>query len=341
MERKLASVKKIDSIENIHYADNIEIAHIGGWQSVIKKNEYRAGDTVIFIEIDSILPLTPWSEFLRNTKDPDKPIRLKTCKLRGVISQGLVIPLDTVGSEYRKIGTDVTDILGIVKYEPPITTSTSGKPKGNFPIHIFPKTDSERIQNLWGGEFLDEINDTRFIATYKMDGTSLSMYYFEGDMGICSRNILLDSEDDNLYTSMFKKYNIEDIFKRHGKDIAIQAEIIGPGIQKNTASIPDKEIMIFDIYDISRRRYFDYEDLKHFCEEYSLPMVKVHTDNFIFNKNIHTFEYITEMTNLKYDLSRRPIEGLIFTGYKETYSPSLQGRLRFKMINPGYLLKNE
>lgn len=102
MERKLASIQVIGDIQPIEGADRIEVATVNAWKTVVKKGDFKVGDTVIFCEVDSILPFTPWSEFLRNKDKPDKPIRLKTCKLRKTVSQGVVFPL-TILSMYGEL----------------------------------------------------------------------------------------------------------------------------------------------------------------------------------------------------------------------------------------------
>lgn len=110
-KRALAYIVKIDNISSIEGADNIELAHIGGWNVIVHKQEYQPGDLSIFCEIDSKLPETEWSEFLR-----PKHFKVKTYKLGkfGVISQGLLLPMSILPNGASiEVSTDVTDILGI------------------------------------------------------------------------------------------------------------------------------------------------------------------------------------------------------------------------------------
>lgn len=113
-ERALAYTVIIDSITPIEGADNIELAHVGGWNVIIRKTEYKPGDMAIFCEIDSLLPEKEWSEFLR-----PKKFKVKTYKLGkfNVVSQGLLLPMDILpdNKEY-KIHEDVTKLLGITYY---------------------------------------------------------------------------------------------------------------------------------------------------------------------------------------------------------------------------------
>ena len=160
MERKLAHVEKIIDIQLIPNADAIEVASILGWKVVIRKNEFKIGDLCVFCEVDSILPSAPWSEFLRDKKNPDKQIRLKTVRLRKQLSQGICFPLSilnnwNINDTDLQEGTDVTESLGVVKYEPYIPAQLAGKVKGNFPTHLCHKTDQIRIQSE--PKLIDEI----------------------------------------------------------------------------------------------------------------------------------------------------------------------------------------
>lgn len=345
-ERKLATIRRIVAIEPIVGADRIVLAIVDGWQSVVKKDEFKVGDLVVFAEIDSVLPFKPWSEFLRDKRSPDKVIRLKTCKLKGTLSQGVIFPLDIIDLETFPLiveeGLDVTEHLGIEKYNPQIPAHLAGKVKGNFPTHIFPKTDSERLQNLWHDKFKDEIQGVRFVSRVKADGTSFSTFIHNGEVGVCSRNLMLDLTDEgNVYVEMFKKYNLEEMFKSLNRNLVIQAEVIGPGIQKNRLNVSEKQIQVFDIFDIDTHRYFDYHDLMLFCDCHKLPEVTTASDDFIFDKEKHDLDFFIKMTERQYNGTKQQIEGLVFTPFNERYSPSLRSRLRFKVINPNYLLENE
>ena len=119
MERKLAHIEIIESLTSIQGADKIEVAQVLGWQCVVKKDEFKVGEKIIYIEVDSIVPEKPEFEFLR-----DRKFRIKTIKLKGQVSQGLVLPLKFLNGGYvdhrsYSIGEDVTQRLGIVKYLSP------------------------------------------------------------------------------------------------------------------------------------------------------------------------------------------------------------------------------
>ena len=179
--RKLASIQKIQSLSPIPDADKIELAQVLGWKVVVKKGEFQVGDLVVYCEIDSLLPKKPEFEFLK-----DSNYRIRTRKMRGVISQGICFPLDVLPIETKwhieemekarianihgadgAIGMDVTKELGIEKYEPPIPAELAGEAKGALPSFLI-KTDEDRIQIL--PEILIKYGGLQFIATEKIDG---------------------------------------------------------------------------------------------------------------------------------------------------------------------------
>lgn len=112
-KRVLAHIEEIVDIKPIVGADHIEVAQVLGWKVIIKKDEFKVGDKVVYIEIDSRVPSdNKYFAFLA-----DRKYKVKTIKLRGQISQGLIVPLDVLPRAKYEIGTDVTDILGIKKIE--------------------------------------------------------------------------------------------------------------------------------------------------------------------------------------------------------------------------------
>ncbi len=185
MERKLATVVKIADLQPISGADAIEVASVKGWKVVVKKGEYKVGDSAIYYEIDSFLPVRPEFEFLRKSSFKkmldQEGFRLKTIRLRGQISQGLLTPVPANIS--ANVGDDLTESLGIVKYEAPIPAQLSGKVKGNFPSFI-PKTEEIRIQNFQADMNFSPAGERVYI-TEKLDGTSFTCYYNNGEFGVC------------------------------------------------------------------------------------------------------------------------------------------------------------
>ena len=244
--RKMASIQVIRAVTPIEGADAIELSHVNGWSAVTKKGEYSVGQKVIFCEIDSWIPheLAP---FLSKGKEPREYLgikgeRLRTVKLRGQLSQGLILPLNLIEKELSFLydeGEDMSETLGIVKYEPPIPAQLSGLVKGNFPS-LVTKTDEERVQNIHGiKNYLNEM----FVETEKLHGTSVSFVLNESnELEVCSRNLSLKEDENNLYWKLAKVNNALDMLntvKSHYEakgavvvTVAIQGEGVGQGVQK-------------------------------------------------------------------------------------------------------------
>ena len=215
MERKLASIQVISDIRPIEGADAIEVARINNWDVVVAKNVgHKVGDHVVYCEIDSFLPIREEFEFLRKSSfkrmGDQEGFRLKTIRLRGQVSQGLILPMSVFGdfgwTAYE--GLDVTERLAIVKYEPPIPAELAGKVRGNFPGFLH-KTDEERVQNLtkdyakWVEEGLD------FYVTEKLDGSSATFYLRDDLFGVCSRNLDLEETEGNTFWKVARELNLE------------------------------------------------------------------------------------------------------------------------------------
>jgi RNA ligase (TIGR02306 family) len=267
--RKLASIKPITFIKPIEGADAIECAIVdGGWPVVVKKGEFQVGDVAIYLEIDSWVPheLAP---FLSKGQEPReyngvKGERLRTVKLRGQVSQGLLLPLNTPFNNGQRLciiglecGTDITKMLGVQKWEPHIPAQLQGIMKGNFP-HFIPKTDQERCQNL-RKDIFETHKDETYEVTVKLDGSSTTIYVKDGEVGVCSRNIDLKESEGNSFWKAAREQKIVDALRQYCEEsnveIAIQGELIGEGIQGNPEKIQGQRFYLFDVYNISEGRY--------------------------------------------------------------------------------------
>ncbi|HEX8615392.1 MAG TPA: RNA ligase (ATP) [Telluria sp.] len=252
--RKLATVRKVIDIKPIAGADAIECVTVDGWKVVSKKGEYTIGGNALYLEVDSWVPeaLAP---FLCKDKREFNGVpgaRLRTVKLRGQISQGLLLPVPDGAGE----GDDLTEMLGIQKYEPPIPADLQGIVKGPFPSFVR-KTNQERIQNLvaeleaWADAGLE------WEVTEKLDGSSLTAYLFQGEFGVCSRNLDLLETEGNSYWKLARDNKLEALLRATGRNLAVQGELIGPGVQGNPYGVGAPQLQVFDIYDIDNGRYLN------------------------------------------------------------------------------------
>jgi RNA ligase (TIGR02306 family) len=250
--RKLATIRRIGEIYPIEGADAIECAQVDGWKVVVKKGEFQVGQLATYLEVDSWVPEQIAPFLCRDDKEYNgvRGARLRTIKLRGQVSQGLLLPAANDAEE----GADVTEVLGIQKYEPPVPAQLTGQVRGNFPSFI-PKTDQERIQNL--GKELAEWSqqDWAWEVTEKLDGSSMTAYLYQGEFGVCSRNLDLKEDENNSFWKAARANGMEQRLRALGRNLALQGELIGEGIQKNRYAIKGQQFYLFDIYDIDAGRY--------------------------------------------------------------------------------------
>lgn len=348
MSRQLATIRRIATLTPIEGADRIELATMENlsWQAVVRKGEFTVGQTIIYVECDSILPFAPWSEFLRSKDNPDKVIRIRTVKLKKQISQGVIFPLSILPTDHPigiEEGSDMTEILNISKYEVQIPACLSGTVRGNYPQFLI-KSDENRLQSLRSSIY-DEFHGKECYVTLKMDGTSSGYYKNGEDVGVCSRNMLLkepeaDCETLPIYWKMERKYDILNKLKNLPQNIQLVGESVGPSIQGNRLGLKDHDLAIFTGFDIDKQEYLGFRQLQKVCEELAIPMVPV-LDVFVFDKNIHTLAYWLEYAKGKYEGTQHDREGIVIRPTGEMYSETLHGRLSVKVINNDFLLKEE
>jgi RNA ligase (TIGR02306 family) len=338
--RKLASTQMIIDIQPIPDADAIEVATVNSWKVVVKKGEFIVGDMVIYCEVDSWIPhsLAP---FLSKGEPKEyngvKGERLRTVRLRGQISQGLIIHLGTVDihwkNEMKIEGYDLTEILGIQKYEPPIPACLSGVVKGPWPSAI-PKTDEERIQNLTN-EYR-ELRTFVYEMTEKLEGSSCTMGLINDEFIVCSRNLNLTETEGNTFWKMARKYDVEARMRTLNlNNVVIQGECIGEGIQGNHYCIKGQEFYVFNVYSITDGQYASPTHRMNIVDNLGLHHVPV-----LCHAPLDALECLGENnieSVLKYADGKSSInsqkmrEGVVFK--------QLNGQKHFKAVSNAYLLK--
>lgn len=347
MTRKMASIQVIEEVKAIPNADNIEAYRVNGWWVVDHKGKHKVGDLVVYIEIDSWVPDT-LAPFLSKGKTPRvyKGIageKLRTIKLRGQLSQGLLIKPDAASDTEAVIrgysddfgwgvsqvflkGEDVSEFLKISKWEPALEFMPADT-KGLFPSFI-PKTDQERIQNCYK-DVADILATETFIVEEKIEGQSSTIYFRDGEFGVCSRNLEL-KESDNTFWNTARKYNLENKLRKLGKNIAIQAEQVGPGISGNIYEFTEYFLFVFDVFDIDKQEYYTREEVEKLCLDLDLTPVPV----LFRNSSGLTLQQILDLS-----------DGKSVIGFTDTLREGLvwrkQGapRLTFKSISNQYLCK--
>ena len=348
MERKLATIRKIEKVIKHPNADSLDLLIIDGWQVVSRLGEFNKGDFCIYCEIDSIMPQKPEFEFLR-----PRNFRIKTTKLRGEISQGIAFPMsilppsimlgtDDLGMSFidcsnitelgdiRTItsGTDVTDILEVIKYEAPIPACLSGIMKGDFPSFI-QRTDEERIQNLTE-KYKDFVGKHVYISE-KMDGSSSTFYIKDGQFGVCSRNLELIESEINTFWSFARKNELKSKMIKLNRNIALQGEILGPGIQKNKYNLSVHDIYFFTGFDIDSYKRLSFNELRSVLIEIDLNIVPIIEEDFILPKNHNVIINFADGKSILNNKINR--EGIVIRGINDNFS--------FKVISNIFLLKNK
>jgi RNA ligase (TIGR02306 family) len=328
MNRKLASIQIIEKLEPIAGADFIEKATILGWSTVVKKGEFEEGNLCVFFEIDSVLPSdAEWAQFMEHGG-----FRVRTKKLRGVLSQGLALPITAFpGYEDQAIfgnlmeGDDVTEQLGVLKYEPPRNENADDFLP--FPAGI-PKTDEIRVQSAPG--VIDELSGLPVYVAVKLDGTSATFANIEGEFIACSRNNRL--KNLGFYGAAAERYNLKELIP---DGYAIQGEICGPKIQKNRLGLTALDFFVFNVFDIKQGRYLNYDEFIGFCDERGFKAVPIESVE-IFRMDM---EELLARADGYYVGTKNRREGLVIRPLEESVSSVLGGRLSIKAISNKFLLK--
>jgi RNA ligase (TIGR02306 family) len=343
--RKLASIQTVNAAEPIPNADAIERIRVLGWWVVVKKGEFQPGDKLVYCEIDSLLPERPEFEFLRTSSfkpardDTPAGFRIKTVKLRGQVSQGICFPLSILppGAPTEE-GADVTEALGIRKWEPPLPVGMGGKVKGGFPGFLS-KTDETRVQVLEA--VIERHRGKVFYVTEKLDGTSFTAFLKDGEFGICSRNLWMDETDEtNVLSRTARRQKLEEglrsVQAKYGFQPAIQAEVIGPGIQGNKYGLKEVSLRVFNVFDIGAYRLVDHARMLDIVAEMGLEAVP-QLGTVVLNHTVDELVAMSEGTSTLNPKAQR--EGIVLRPLVEEHDADLGGRLSFKAINPKFLLK--
>lgn len=342
MERVLATTRVIDQIDPIPGANAIDVATVGGWKVVVKKNQFNVGDLVVYLEIDSWVPKEVAPFLFKGRKFNDiEGERLRTVKLRGQVSQGLILPLNVLPANYFtdddvEVNADVTDILGITKYEKALSANLAGVARGNFPSFIR-KTDQERIQNLKRdlSRWLDPSLDRRYVweVTEKLDGCSMTVYWDEGQFGVCSRNLDLVETEGNAFWQTANSLDLRTKLNQYRRDIAIQGELVGPGIQGNKYKLNELTFFVFDMWDIREQQYLSATQREPLVTLFGLKHVPVLSNGFTIEPSCTIDALITLADGDSVLTKGVRREGLVFKSITSDDS--------FKVISNAWLLKNE
>jgi RNA ligase (TIGR02306 family) len=331
--RKLATIRCIAEIRAIPDADAIECAVVDGWTVVVKKGEFKVGDPVIYCEVDSWIPhaLAP---FLSKGREPSEfegisGERLRTVRLRKQLSQGLILPLSVAGLMEYFVGMDVSERLGIIKYEPPVPAQLAGVVKGAWPSAV-PKTDEERIQNLVGE--WPELSQLTYEVTEKLEGSSMTVAMIDGEFLVCSRNLNLKETEGNTLWAVARRYDMERRMRDLNLDnVAIQGELLGEGVQGNHYGIKGQDFFVYSIYDVKEGEYLSPLARPLLTQHLGLRHVPVITaDAKIQDLSVQQILSMADGASVLNPTKLR--EGLVFK--------ALDSQAHWKAVSNQYLLKH-
>jgi tRNA-binding EMAP/Myf-like protein len=343
---KLAVIAKVLELAPIEGADRIERATVLGWHVVVKKGLHKVGDLVVMVFPDSYAP----KRYVDETYVGDEKVRIKTVKMRGQYSAGLVLPLYELTQaaiisgyppEDWQEGMEVSVPLGIEKWVAPASASTDGETLADFPTRYISKTDELNFRSepeaLLEARTDPRFKNVEFVATLKCDGTSATYIQSDGMFHVCGRNREFKDTPGNVYWEIAKKYKLEGNLP---DGYAIQGEICGPGIQKNPLKTDRRELFVFGVKNIRTHEWLGWDALLVFCAQLFVPTVREIT-RFVFTMNTPSLEDLQELANdTKYDNGRSNAEGVVIKPAVPISSKVLQKSYwSLKVMNQPYDMK--
>jgi len=315
----LVYIGKVMQIQPIPNADKIELLTVvcgrgGKWSGCAQVGQFQEGSACQVYLQDSLLPQTDEFAFMERHK-----YRVRMVRLRGVPSECLIMPQALPGD----VGTDVTDLAGVEKYEKPLPLSVGGDIVGHFPAFI-PKTDEPNFQAV--PELVNALRGLPWYATVKCDGTSATAYWNEGHLGVCSRNYELKGAPNNALWKIAGQYRLDEQLPLLG-NVAVQWEAVGPGIQGNPMSLKQIEPRAFNLWFIDEGRYAGYAEFCAACDRIGMPVVPWTNAGPAFSRNDEDLRRMAEGLYV----NGRQREGIVIRPQEEH---TVNGeRLSFKVLN--------
>ena len=262
---KVAVIGKIIELSDVDNSDFLQSAVVvcgssGKWRGVVnKKSNFSVGDLAEVYLPDALLPEVERFEFMRARKH-----KVTIARFRGQLSQVLIMPRES-DAVFMEIGDSIQELYGVQKYEKPI--SGGSQQCGVFPSLYVPKTDELHFQMINQGEIPD-----KWVATLKMDGASMTVLYVrdEDDPWICSRNYRVRG---NPYEAAASKIDLARLAKEY-RNIALQCEVVGPGVQGNPSGAKVIAPYLFYAFDTERQLYLSRLETVRIADRLGIEAVK-------------------------------------------------------------------
>lgn len=347
MPRKLASVQIVKDVLPIEGADRIELVLVLGWQCVAKKGEFNKGDKCVYFEIDSFLPIRPEFEFLRSSSYKKNDIvgegfKLKTQKFRGQVSQGMCLPMSILeGAQYGlEVGEDVSEILGVKKWEVEERATTGGTVVGTLPRDI-PHTDETRVQAM--PELIQAFAGIEYYISTKMDGSSHSIGIDENGFHVTGHNYEYKNDGSSAFYNLVNDRGYEskltEFMKNEGlNSITVQGEFCAPGIQQNRLRLKKPEWYVFTIMENGER--VGLMRMISICKELGFNTVPIEeVDNDLPSK-YPDVDALLARADGEYPNGGKK-EGIVIRPIEPVYCDLIGTDLSMKVVSNKYLLKND
>lgn len=334
----LSKIETIDDIKIIEGSEKLELAKIGVYNVAVYKNKHRVGEEVVFIRIDTLVDKTkPYFNFMKDN-------RVKTMKIAGIFSQGIILSLNEVMSNENMTQEELielsnndklSELLGVTKYHKINEfKQTNVNETVGFPVHIAKKTDEVEK------DLTSFMMGMQFYYSLKMDGSSMTLIWKDRCFYACSRNLcfykkyldceLPEVESDCTMLQYIKRNGIhlKELYNHY-----IQGEFCGPKIGGNRIGLPDYRFYVFNSRDLDNNKYHSLEEMTDFCQRNGFETVPIlHIDMMTED---WTFDRLREIANnVKY--GERHGEGIVIRTCNPVFHPRLKKPASFKIINQRY-----
>ena len=332
-DKNLATIVRVSELTPIEGADRIVLAKMDGnsWQCVTQKDNFVVGDLAVYFVIDSIVDTNnPVLDFMKARGGVVWP-----CKFKKKLSQGLLMPLDTLNYWDFDFdvaeGDDVSELTCTTKKIRTEDMPNNPEAEGRFPSNIISATD-ELNGHSQHKAFWAELQGIKVDITLKMDGSSGTFLMKDlENFRACSRKQMLRPEANNPWNRMATEYDLESVCKRN--NVVIQGEVCGPKLNGNKMGFSKEMLFVFDVMR-DDRTYMNARELGDFCRDNGLKPVPLIDCNRDFA--YESWDDLIGVASLMKNGNGKPAEGIVIRATDGRWSTELDKRLSFKIINPNY-----
>jgi len=333
-------VVKIPGFGQHPNADKLSITQVEGCPVIFQTEEFRGLNKAVYIPIDAMVPLDMQAfAFLRNDKyKPGKKHRMKAKKLRGIFSMGMLVPISALEKEIQghidwEPGTDISQHLGITKYEEPLDPVSFGKSQQESDPGVIPHYDMESYR-----KYKHVLADSEeIVVTEKLHGCN-SRYFWHVKDGAeprfyaGSHGQFKKFHETNLWWKTAIQYDLENKLKPF-PNLALYGEVVGTQDLRYGAKQGETFFAAFDLYNIEKGKFEDYENFLEFCKKIDVPVVPV------IYRGPHLSEYMETLSKGDTTLLAGQIrEGIVIRPIKERWNYET-GRTLLKFVSEDYHLR--